>query len=339
MNNPLIEIHPPGVSIDVASDLGERLRALSPSLNAAIFMWGTDPRTGGIFASATRTIPDSDRALIEAFANSIQVPIRIEEDPGASPPVPDDDRQADTSPYAGGARYGMGTSSTSDAVIKALCSTGFGYVIDSTEYMLTAGHCFPKDDGIDFMWIVSGPESSLTKVEYAGHVAHSSWKTGVGSVQVGSPTTAFHGDVALVNVSDANQDAGDQIWWGSASTTSRIPVTVRKLPTSGDDICINGEVSGSDCGTNITLTDINYTYPGGEVIKNGDAAHSFSAADCSQKGDSGGSVVVNHPGEETYAEAVGIVSGHSETADGGCNQYFTGVEEAMQAWDGHLHFH
>lgn len=56
------------------------------------------------------------------------------------------------------------------------------------------------------------------------------------------------------------------------------------------------------------------------------------------KGDSGGSVIVDHSGAETYAHAVGIISGHSSAAVLGCFQYFTGVEEAMQAWGGKLRF-
>jgi hypothetical protein len=103
----------------------------------------------------------------------------------------------------------------------------------------------------------------------------------------------------------------------------------------GNPVCINGMISGSDCGLEITQVNIAVSIDGVD-LKNVDQAHSDSDADCSVDGDSGGSVVVNHPGVETAAEATGVVSGTKQAFLGGCNQIFTGREEAVQAWGGGL---
>ena len=150
--------------------------------------------------------------------------------------------------------------------------------------------------------------------------------------------SAAHGDLVLVNVSGAGNAAGWKIWWGTVGTTTRIPVTSRTSPTIGDPVCINGMVSGSDCGLTVTHTNISHTYGDGTVLRQGDEAHSSHSYDCSQGGDSGGSVVVDHSGAETEAEATGIISGHTDVDGGACDQWFTGVEEAMQAWGGGLKF-
>lgn len=250
----------------------------------------------------------------------------------------DDNRPTDPSPYAGGARYGIANGSGSGASVSALCSTGFGYLRNGKEYMLTAGHCYPRNNGNrDFMWIVTGSDTSPTKSQYAGSKCCSTFESGTGTVPMGNDNQN-HGDLALVNVSGAGNDAGNQVWWGGVSTTDKIPVTSRTAPTIGDDVCINGMTSGSDCGTVVQHTNVART-AGGETVRNIDVAHSTHSYDCSQGGDSGGSVVVDHSGTETAAEATGIVSGHTNTGDGGCDQWFTGVEEAMQAWGGGLNFH
>lgn len=141
-----------------------------------------------------------------------------------------------------------------------------------------------------------------------------------------------------MNVSAVGRTAGNRIWWGALSTTSRITVTSRTAPTVGDATCLNGSTSGSDCGTVVQRTNVSHTYSSGETLRNSDVAYSSSTADCPISGDSGGSVVVDHPGAETSAEATGIVSGYNNTSGGGCNMWFTGIEEAMQAWGGGLLF-
>ncbi len=208
--------------------------------------------------------------------------------------------------------------------------------------MLTGGHCFPQTGSNDFMWIFSG---TSTKEEYAGKRVYSSWSSGTGSVPVGTPSD-YHGDVSLVNVSDAGNAAGSQIWWDSVST--KIPVTERHAPALNDDLCFSGFVSGADCGVYVILVnqnDVNL-YDGSTYLgraRRVDLSYSEYSYDCPQTGDSGAPVVLNHPGAESFADAKGIVSGFftgdwDGDSDPDCVMVSTGVEEAVQAWGGDLDF-
>jgi hypothetical protein len=203
--------------------------------------------------------------------------------------------------------------------------------------MLTAGHCFERGTTHAYMWNTFSGNCCVKKA-YAGHRSNTTWNDGDGTVTAGSDN-ANHGDLALVNVDVANKNSGNHIWWNEVTSPNKIPVTVRRVPTVGDPICINGVTSGADCGLTVQETNISWVYADGDVLINGDGATSTSAADCSQGGDSGGSVVFNHSGAETQATAEGIVSGHVNPSIGGCAQLFTGVEEAIQACGGNVKFH
>ena len=246
-------------------------------------------------------------------------------------------RQEDDSPYAGGFRLAMRDSSANTASGSGWCSGGYGYNESSTKYMLNAGHCFAQGTDYSYMWNTYSGTCPCVKKTYSGHLSNSSWVAGEGSVKVGDDNN-WHGDLSRVNVTTANKDSGDQIWWGTTNTSNKIPVTQRRAPTFADQLCINGVTSGSDCGIAVSDTNGTWVYSNGEHLVYGDRAYSAHSYDCSQPGDSGGSVVFNHVGAETEATAVGVISG-SGGSGGGCFQYFTGVEEAMQAWGGQLNFH
>ena len=128
------------------------------------------------------------------------------------------------------------------------------------------------------------------------------------------------------------------MWWGTTNTTNKIPVTARRIPTLNDPVCINGVVSGSDCGLTVVDVNINHTYADGDVLRNGDKGSSPANYDCSQGGDSGGPIVYNHAGTETQATGIGIISGHTDRNSNGCYQWFTGIEEANQVWGGEINF-
>src|SRR6476469_3217688 len=316
------------LSLEAAQELGDRVNALTGTWDENAFMWGAAPESNGAFVEVMAMPSESDAALLSEFAERAQTHIDVVVDPQETQPILDEDRYEDYSPYAGGARYGISSDDhfASSTPVDSRCSIGFGYVRGGNDYLLTAGHCFPGNRSYHDQWAVNG----WVPVDYAGHNSLSTWDNGTGTVAAGSDN-AFHGDLSLTNLAN-NREAGDQIWWDGASSPNKIPVVDRSAPTSGDDLCINGWASGADCGITVTLTNVrvdNYNNPG-VTLRNGDAAHSFSAADCSKDGDSGGSIVINHNGPESNAHAVGIVSGHDDARDGGCIQFFTGVEEGMQ---------
>ncbi|MGO4257932.1 hypothetical protein [Marmoricola sp. RAF53] len=332
-------VEPAAVSVETANDYGDQLRATSKSLADAIWMWGADPETQGIFVTVRTELSLADRAAIEAFASQHSVPVRVELTPGQPLPETTESRLTDPSPYAGGARYGIYNGSTSSATGGAGCSFGFGYKIGTTHYMLTAGHCFPRLSSQLYGWTVTGGDApNFVKSQYAGKssgtTTGTTWLNGTGTMLTAADNQ-YHGDLALLNVTTAGRSAGSQIWWDGVTSSNKIPVKTRTAPTVGDTICINGYKSGADCGTVVQKTNISYEYPEG-TLRNGDYSYSTNPADCAIPGDSGGSVVVDHPGAETAAEATGIVSGRSVGTV--CYNFFTGIEEAIQAWGGNLVF-
>lgn len=121
----------------------------------------------------------------------------------------------------------------------------------------------------------------------------------------------------------------------SSTTSTFASPSPRVAASSCGPICINGVTSGADCGLTVFDTNINHVCDDGDVLRNGDGANSTSQADCSQPGDSGGSIVYDHSGAETQE---GIASGHQNFSIG-CAQYFTGIEETIQAWGGNVKFH
>lgn len=328
-NNPAVSIRWGDRSLAEVNDFGLLIFRSLPSISDEIWMWAIDPTTCVLQLGILQPFDDVQTSLIAKFATTNELPIAIYIDETAARPEKSN-RLEDGSPFSGGFRYVAANGTTSGATQGTSCSGGFGYEIGSTDYILTAGHCFEKGTSFDQMWnTFAGP--CCTKKTHIGHRSNTTWNDGDGTVRAGGDD-AHHGDLALVNVSIAGKQAGHSIWW--PDNNSKIPVTARVPPTVSQQICINAWVSGSDCGLGVVYTNENYVYNDGDVLINGDVGFSTSTADCSQPGDSGGSVIIDHSGAETQATAVGIVSGR-ETSDA-CLQFFTGAEEAIQAWGGHL---
>lgn len=334
-DDPGVTVTRGALSLESASQLGFDLYRGEPTVGEKMWQWAIDPATSALRVGIFKALSEEDRAAIEKFAEANSLPIKIYVDETAGRGAKDDARLEDDSPYSGGFRYTKANGTTSSASISGYCSGGFGYQSGGTNYMLTAGHCFERGTSYDEMWNTQSGSCCVKKV-WAGHRSNTTWNDGDGTVAAGSDN-ANHGDLALVNVDAANRNSGDQIWWDGVTSPNKIPVTVRRVPTVGDPICINGVTSGADCGLTVFDTNINHVYSDGDVLRNGDGANSTSEADCSQPGDSGGSIVYNHSGAETQATAEGIVSGH-QTFSIGCAQYFTGIEEAIQAWGGNVKF-
>ncbi len=320
------------LTIDDATRLGANLYESLPDIGIKMWTWSAAADNSSLQVGLTSPLTDYELGELRSFANANSITVDAYADENAERPTKDS-RQGDNSPFAGGFRYATGDA-TSNPRIKWVCSGGFGYSRNGTDYMLTAGHCLDRDTSFKYTFNTNDDATKSIK-NWIGHRSYSSWTDGVGSVVLAD--SSYHGDLALFNVDVAGKAAGTQIWWGTKDTTNKIPVTARRSPTVGDPVCINGITSGSDCGTAVDATNVAVLYNTGEYVVNGDRAVSTSSADCSQEGDSGGSVVYNHSGAETQATAEGIVSG-SGGGSSGCYQYFTGVEEAIQAWGGNIKF-
>lgn len=321
------------LSVERANEIGLDLYRASPQLAKKLWVWTVDPAAGTLRIGVMQELSDDDISLLRETASAKGIAIDVYVDPDATR-VEADSRLEDPSPFAGGFRYVTADGATSSAAAPYSCTGGFGFAVAGTRYMLTAGHCSERGSDFTFMWNTEDSACCIKKT-YGGHRSYTSYDSD-GSYRVGQDDQ-FHGDVGLINVTTAGKDVGASIWWGGVDATEKIPVTSRRAPTLNDPLCINGAVSGSDCG--VVVVDVNTTcvYGGGDILVNADRAFSSSAADCSQHGDSGGSVIYNHSGAETEAVAEGIVNGHSSDSSG-CYQLFTGVEEAIQAWGGNVRF-
>jgi len=207
------------------------------------------------------------------------------------------------------------------------------YADGSTQYELTAGHCFPQGTTHTEMWSLNGPFMSETKSEHAGNWhGRTTWLDGTGTRL--SSDGQYHGDVSLIQVTETGHEVGNMIWDGSATTTDRTFVHIREAPAMGNPVCKAGATSGESCLLTINHTNFDFDLGSEGWLRNGDSANAGDSR-CSQGGDSGGSVydwrLFNG---NTYAVAVGVISGHKDFVTGGCLQRFTGVEEAVQLWGG-----
>lgn len=330
------------ISSQEAADLGDALFKAVVSLGADMVFWGGHPESGGALIVVRRDPTDEETRDLELFADEHKIPLRIEVWPGApTMTLAVNNRLVDPSPYAGGARIGLGDGPLgSGAHIHGLCTTGFGYLRNGYQAMVTAGHCFPRNSTDSYMWILT---LAGGKAEYAGQRSFSSWDDGVGSLRLNADND-FHGDVALVNVSNQGNEAGDHIWWGTTDTMDKIPVTARHAPVVADDVCFSGFVSGSDCGLQVYATNTTASVYDGDghftgTARQVDISISIYSYDCPQPGDSGSPVVLDHGGAETFADAKGIVSASGSSPSFPCIMGSTGVEEVVQAWGGDLAFH
>lgn len=328
------------ISLEQAGELGETLPEMTAGLWESVEAWGAAPEHRGMFVTLTEVPSEGDKVAIERFASTHQVPVYVEVEPGG-PVVVDDSRWNDPSPYAGGMRWADGDARTNPS-LGGYCSSAAGYLLGGKGHILTAGHCMSRNSGNrDWMWIFSGRnEGTWTPRELAGRKAFSTYRNGHGTVNDGG----LHGDLALVNVADYDRIAGTTVWWGTVNTTNKIPIVSRIYPERGVPVAINGATSGSDRGLTVARTNVRYRYPNGDVIREIDRAVSPRGSedpdlsDCSVPGDSGGGVALDGPGGETDISLMGVVSGHRVLDTGGCFQYFTGVEEAIEAWGGGLKY-
>lgn len=326
------------MSLADSNDKMLRMIESFPTISKKIWEAKIAPDGTGEWIGVADPIGDEELKQLDAFAEKNGIHLDIYYEPGHIRGEPStDSRLEDGSPFAGGFRYMKSDSKTSTGTTNGWCSGGFGYENGTTDYILTAGHCLYRGGVYKYLWNTFGGISPVVNKNYIGDMAYSTYKEGTGTVVTADGET--HGDVSLGDVSVADKAAGDQIWWGDRETTNKIPVVARRAPTVGDKICINGVTSGSDCGVTIVDTNVIFYYDKtDEWVFNGDHGISSNDHDCSFGGDSGGSVILNHVGvPETQATAIGIVSGAAHS-DSGCDQYLTGVEEAMQAWGGDLNY-
>lgn len=205
----------------------------------------------------------------------------------------------------------------------------------NTDFMFTAGHCFELGTADDQMFTMNGAWlNSFDELQYAGLFSgRTSWNDGVGSRQV--PTdNQFHGDIGLVNTETVGRATGNGMWDGGPGTVNKSAVTSRLAPSVGLNVCLSGATSGIQCTVEVTAINVDVNIQNSGIwLRDGDLARGETQANCSEGGDSGGSIF-RRSGSTSTIVAIGTISGHTDFTVGGCQQRFTGAEEAVQAWGG-----
>ncbi|MCU0264062.1 MAG: S1 family peptidase [Candidatus Nanopelagicales bacterium] len=328
-------------SINGTTELGLLVGQRSSTLAKILTTWGPSPETGGVFFELSQEPSQEERDILEATAAEKQIPIRVSVVPVAEGGTLDY-RHIDYSAYQGGNRITSTNGSTTSSTAHSRCTSAFTYTIGTAKFLLTAGHCYPRDGWFDYAWIFNGFPDPVGHEQLVGTYHAATWKVYTnppGTTATGGDS-GYHGDLALIRVDNWGNSIGDRIFWGSASTTNSIPVTARIGTITDDEICLNGSRTGTDCaGLYISATNVNITYPSGEVILQGDRAVDVTGDHCPIPGDSGGSVVFDHANQaETEALGIGVISGWYAGTNGGCFAVFTSAGEAVEAWGGELNF-
>jgi hypothetical protein len=327
-----VEVSPSMLSHVELKELGRTLVDKVPVLRQMTQVLGVDPQRGGVYLEVAAELPDLQPVITAVSVLPIPVELRVT---GLVPledqPLFDDNRRSDETPFSGGFGYKTGNGGQATG---GYCSGAFGYTEGDTDFSLTAGHCFVVGTPDNQMFTMNGAWLNTNdELQYAGLFTG---RTSMQSLTAGSrrvPTDdQFHGDVALVNNQTVGRASGNNMWDGGPGTVSKSPVTSRIAPSLGLNVCIGGATSGSVCTAEVTAVNADININGSGVwLRDADLAHGDTHANCSDGGDSGGSIFRRSVGEIV---AVGVISGHTNYGGGGCQQRFTGAEEAIQAWGG-----
>lgn len=239
--------------------------------------------------------------------------------PGASGGLPAvGGRNVDISPFLGGSSINI-------------CTTGFSWRINSTPFMLTAGHCFPTGGTAN---------TPVTNMGTVTNASRETWNSGVGSVPL-SGQTRYIGDVALIAIASGKTSLNG-MYTGAAGSISWRNVTgfhTHSTLWPGDRFCTSGMKSGEQCNWYLDWEDGTWRYT------NGETAHPVSAGTKSQTciipGDSGGPAFTrNSLGD---INAMGVISGvagyggsdyYSSSGESNCRSAITQIDTIMTGFAG-----
>lgn len=311
---------------------GERVVDQLAKARSILRVMGVNRSGTGLYLEVSQEPTEDQVAEFASATRGVEFPVSIEvqadlELPDQRPV--DDNRRVDQSPYYGGFAYAAAVGAA--GTVWGRCSGGFSYSVAGVAYMSTAGHCFYKNTPRDEMFAWQIYYANLG--QHAGNWTNrTTWEDGVGTVL--SPDGQYHGDLSIVNVESTGHQAAPRIWRGGQSTTGSEPVQSRSAPAVGTYVCKGGATTGDEGCLSLEVRNVNVNWydPNSPIVKRAiDIAHDDYGY-CSEPGDSGGPIF------RFGIVAVGIISGHTDYAGGGCQQRFTGMEEAVQLWGGNVKF-
>ena len=240
------------------------------------------------------TLNQMDDSLITELARRFGTEaIAVRVIPGFQPEASIGGRQADWSPFFGGARI-----HTPDAT----CSSGFPWVVvpsAGTEGMLTAAHCIPNGGTVS---------SAVTSMGTVTSGSRENWKPNDGTVPF-TGQTELAGDLALVQMA-SGKGADPKIYRGSASSASWDWVTAiwSRSPAIGDQFHISNQQSGDIGPYTVSGTHLDVFYLNASAwARNVTRADRTWFPACPSGGSSGGAVFTNR--NDGSVAAKGIHSG------------------------------
>lgn len=271
-------------------------------------------RTAAIDAANNRVnieaavVTQQMREALAARFGATKVALQIV--PGLTLPSRKATRQADTSPYYGGAYINADGSGIGS------CTSAFAWTHNGQSYLLTAGHCTSLNGYVS---------NKLTRL---GWVSADNWNNSTGSVKL-SGQDYYSGDASTIKL--YNYSYGRVYKGGPSSSTSRA-VTSRldRRAQIGDTYCVSGQVTGEMCGYRVVATNIYVKYNDGTTLRM--ATKGYRYGTCTRGGDSGAPIY--RIKSDGTVQARGILSGGSTNTSGDCIDYFTDTYLAEKALPG-----
>jgi len=288
-----------------------------PAFDAdGIWQSEVDRKNNRVILTVTRLSDALAAEIVHRYGRS-DVAVRVDRDRPDSAPLT---RDADTSPFWGGARIN---------VPGAQCTDAFSWFSGSTSYLLTAGHCVPTGGS------VSTPATSVGSVTSG---SRENWTSGTGTVYLTGSTT-YRGDIALIQVA-ASKSSSRRMYRGDTTSTTSAAVGEMwsRRAASGDSYCTGGAFSGEICGWTVGSVGVDSRYSTGETIRNAITSRNKKGW-CMRPGDSGGSVYTVRGDGKIAAKGItsGGGGGRSDYYGGQfdqCSHTFTDIYEAYHGFRG-----
>lgn len=229
------------------------------------------------------------------------IAIRIDNTDG---PASAASRQADTSPFWGGAKI------TTPGQIG--CSDSFAWTVSTTaDSMLTAAHCIASGGA------VSTPAMAMGSVTSG---SGENWSTTTGTTYYTGQST-YRGDVALIRITSPMKSAA-KVYVGPATSISGKGVKSWRTRYSvvGDVVYVSGATTGETGPFTVTAVGVDRLYTDNNFVWVRNITESYkTGGTCPTHGDSGGSV---YSLVATGVTAAGTYSGFGISV---CTAFFTDI--------------
>lgn len=142
---PRVSFERASMSLSRASNLGYELLTTDSGVRPKLYATSLDVQHGVIRVGADQELSAADASELDSFAQQHHIELEVDIDLTLNRGSLDDSRLSDDSPFSGAMRVASVNGSGQSATFDGFCTAGYGYQSGGTNYVLIAGHCFPKD--------------------------------------------------------------------------------------------------------------------------------------------------------------------------------------------------